>query len=70
MLDLLASFLNTVISLVNFIVNSITSLLDLIIQFPTYLSFLSTSFGFMPSIFISFLLCSIAIYVVFFIIDR
>ena len=70
MLNLLSSLINTVISLVNFFVNSIQSLIDLITRFPTYISYITSAIGFTPTLIQPFLLASLSIYIIFFIIDR
>lgn len=70
MLSLLSSFINTVISLVNFFVNSIQSIIDLVTRFPTYISYIVSGIGFTPTLLQPFLLASLFIYVVFFIINR
>ena len=70
MLSLLSSFINTVISLVNFVVNSIQSIIDLITKFPTYISYITSGIGFTPTLIQPFLLASLSIYIIFFIIDR
>lgn len=70
MIDLLTSFINTVSALVNFIISSISSLIQLITLLPTYISYLTVSIGFLPSILIPFAIATISVYVVFLIIDR
>lgn len=70
MLSLLSSFINTVVSLVSFVINSIQSIIDLIARFPTYISYITTGIGFTPSIIQPFLLASLSLYIIFFIINR
>lgn len=70
MIDLLISFVNTVNIIVQFIINSITSLFNLLSLLPTYISYLTTSISFLPTVIMPFALASISIYVVFLIIDR
>ncbi len=70
MIKLLSSIVNTISSIVSFIVSSIQAFTNILLNIPNYLTFISTSIGFMPTIFIGFLLATISIYVVFFIIDR
>lgn len=70
MLSLLSSFLNTVISLVSFFVNSIQSIIDLLTKFPTYISYIVSGIGFTPTLIQPFLLASLFLYTVFFIINR
>ncbi len=70
MIKLLSSIVNTISSIVSFIVSSIQAFTNILLNIPNYLTFITTSIGFMPTIFIGFLLATISIYVVFFIIDR
>lgn len=70
MIGLLNSIITTITSLLNFLIMSVTSLVNLIIHIPTYISFLTTSIGFLPSIILPFAIATIMLYSVKFIIGR
>lgn len=70
MLNVLNNLLDTITSLVQFVINSITSLINLLIKIPTYTTFLINSINVLPSIFIPFAIACISIYVVLFVINR
>lgn len=70
MLQLLTSLIDTIKIIVDFFVQGIQSLIVLLSNLPKFISFMTGSFGYLPHIFIPFLVFSISIYVVFLIIDR
>ena len=70
MITLLQSIVDTVVSLVGFLIHSIGSLLNLVAHIPSYVSFLTVSIGYLPTIIMPFCIASITIYVVFLIINR
>lgn len=70
MIDLLTSIVNVISSLIGFLIHSIESLFNLIAHIPTYVSFLTVSIGYLPSIVIPFAIASISVYVVFLILNR
>lgn len=64
------SFLDIVVSLVKFVVSTITSLFNLIVNIPIYITFIITNVSFMPNIVIPFILASISLYVIFIMLGR
>lgn len=71
MLAILHSFLNTLQSVVNFVINTFTSLIDFMLHIPIYVTFLYNSInGILPSILLPFITACISLYVVLFIINR
>lgn len=71
MLAVLHSFLNTLQSVVNFVINTFTSLIDFMLHIPTYVTFISNSINnVLPSILLPFVTVCISVYVVLFIINR
>lgn len=70
MISLLQSIVDTVISLVAFLLHSIESLLNLLLHIPSYVSFLTVSLGYLPSLVLPFALASVSIYVVFLVLGR
>lgn len=70
MLSLLSSIANTIVSLVQLVISTIDSFVNLLLEFPTYITFLSTSIGFLPDLVVPFALATISIIVVLFMIGR
>lgn len=70
MIDLLRSIVDTISALIGFVINIVTSLINLLLHIPTYVDFLITSIGFLPSIILPFAVASISIYVVFLLLNR
>ena len=70
MISLLQSIVDTVVSLVAFLLHSIESLLNLLLHIPSYVSFLTVSLGYLPSLVLPFALASVSIYVVFLVLGR
>lgn len=71
MLAVLHSFLNTLQSVVNFVINTFTSLIDFLLLIPTYVTFIINSINvLLPSILLPFVTVCISLYVVLFIINR
>lgn len=70
MISLLQSIVDTVKSVLLFFGHTITSLLNLFAHIPSYVSFLSTSISYLPTIVMPFCLASISIYVVYLILGR
>lgn len=70
MITLLQSIVDTVVSLVAFLLHSIESLLNLLLHIPSYVSFLTVSLGYLPSLVLPFALASVSIYVVFLVLGR
>lgn len=70
MIDLITSIVNVISSLIGFIIHSIESLFNLLTHIPTYVSFLTVSIGYLPTMVIPFAIASISIYVVFLVLNR
>lgn len=70
MINLLESLLNIVITLCNFIYNTISSLIALIIQIPDQVEFLTTSLATLPPFVIPFATAFISINVILFILGK
>ena len=70
MLDFLKTFVDTLGSLLTFIFNVISSLVNLISKLPSFVLFLTNSVALMPMILIPFVLAAISIYVILFILGR
>lgn len=70
MLDLLSSIANIIVSLVQLVISTINSFVNLILNIPTYITFLTSSIGFLPDIVIPFALATVALWVVLFMIGR
>lgn len=62
--------MNVITSLVNFLVNSIESLIMFIVNIPTYIAFLVDSINILPAVLIPFIITSIYIFVALFLIGR
>lgn len=70
MISLLQAIVDVVTSLVNFVINTITSLMALLIHIPTYTSFLIGSLSVLPTLVYPFAVASISIYVIFLVLNR
>lgn len=70
MIKLLQSIVDFFVSIGGFIVNTFTSLINLFLHIPTYVDFLTTSIGFLPSVIMPFAIASISIYVIFLVLNR
>lgn len=70
MLNFLNSIVDTIVSLITFIVHSIQSLMNLLLNMPKYITYLINSILNVPTIFIPFLTASIYIYVMYLITNR
>ena len=70
MISLLQSIVDTITSLIGFVIHSIESLINLIAHIPSYVSFLTVSIGYLPTIVMPFCIASISIYVIFLVINR
>lgn len=70
MIKLLQSIVDTISALIGFVINIFTSLINLLAHIPTYVDFLVTSIGFLPTIIIPFAVASISVYVVFLLLNR
>lgn len=70
MIGVLNSILDIITSLISFVINTITSLIVLIGHIPTFVSFATSSAAFLPTMVLPFVLASVSIYVVLFILGR
>lgn len=70
MLNLLSSIGNIIVSLIQLVISTINSFVNLIVNIPTYITFLTSSIGFLPDIVIPFALATVALWVVLFMIGR
>lgn len=70
MISIFITILNVISSIIHLIINVINGLISLIIHIPTYISFLTVTIGFLPALIIPYLVASVSIYVVLFIVGR
>lgn len=70
MLNILKSFATIIVSLVQLVVNIVTSLFAFIVNIPTYTAFLFSSFNVIPSVVLPFATASVLVYVMLFIVNR
>lgn len=70
MISIFITILNVISSIIHLIINVINGLISLIIHIPTYISFLTVTIGFLPALIIPYLIASVSIYVVLFIVGR
>ena len=70
MIGVLNSILDLITSLIAFVINTITSLIVLIGHIPTFVTFATSSAAYLPTMVLPFVLASISIYVVLFILGR
>lgn len=70
MIDLLSSIVETIGSLISFVINSISSFVSLLTHIPTYVTWLSGVFGYLPSILLPFLVASLSLFVVYLVLGR
>lgn len=70
MITLLKTIVETITTFVEFAIHSIQSLLYLLAAIPRYLTFLAGTIAFLPSILIPFCSASIAVYVLYLVLNR
>lgn len=70
MISIFVTILNVITSLIHLIINVISGLISLIIHIPTYVTFLTVIIGYLPAIVIPYLIATISVLVVLFIIGR
>lgn len=70
MIKLLQSIVDSISSILGFVINMFKSLLVLFSHIPTYFDYLVSTIGYIPSVVLPFAIASISIYVVLFIINR
>lgn len=70
MITLLQSIVDTIVSLIGFVIHTVESLINLIAHIPSYVSFLTVSIGYLPTMIMPFCIASISIYVVFLLLNR
>ena len=70
MFSLLSALVNTVVTLVTFVISALNSFIQLIINLPDYFQFLVNSINLLPTVVIPFALLSVTIYIVLFMLGR
>lgn len=70
MITLLQSIVDTITSLIGFVIHTVESLINLIAHIPSYVSFLTVSVSYLPSLVMPFCIASISLYVVLLILNR
>lgn len=70
MINLFNSFISSVSLVIQFIGHTIQSLLVLIVNIPTYINFLLSSITFMPILVNPFIVASLSLLVILFIVNR
>lgn len=70
MIGLIRSIVDAFTALIGLVINTVTSLVNLLLHIPTYQDFLVTSIGFMPSVVLPFCVASISAYIIFLILGR
>lgn len=70
MINALQSIVDMIVSFGMFLGHTITSLINLVKHIPTYVSFLTVSIGYLPTMIMPFCIASVSIYVVFMIVNR
>lgn len=70
MIKLLTSIVDFITSVVNLVIHTIESLINLFAHIPTYVSFLTVSISYLPNIIIPFAIASISVYVVYLVLNR
>ena len=70
LLQFIMSIVEVINTLIRFLINSITSLITLIINIPTYLTFIINSINILPKFLIPFMIAFVSIVVVQYILNR
>lgn len=70
MLNALRSILDIITSIIAFVYNAFTSLLSLIQQIPQYVSMITVSVGYLPTVLIPFAIASVSLSVLLFMVNR
>lgn len=70
MITILQSIVDFAVSIAMFVYHTFESLVNLIAHIPSYVSFLSVSISYLPTIIFPFCIASISIYVVFLVLNR
>lgn len=70
MIKLLQAIVDTITSVIGFVIHTVESLINLIAHIPTYVSFLTVSIGYLPTIIMPFAIASVSLYVVLLILGR
>lgn len=69
-LEFLWSFVEVINTIIRFVINTFTSLITLIINIPTYLTFIINSINILPSFLIPFMLAFVSLVVVQYLLNR
>lgn len=70
MLNALRSILDIITSIIAFVYNAFASLLSLIQQIPQYVSMITVSVGYLPTVLIPFAIASVSLSVLLFMVNR
>ena len=70
MIKILLSILGFITSLVKYLISMFTSLISLIVKIPSYIAWLVEVVAVLPAILIPFIVASISVYAVLFILGR
>ena len=70
MIELITSFVQTVSVLVTFVINTIQSLISLIVNIPTYLAVVTNAINVLPSFILPFALAFVTLVIVQYILNR
>ena len=70
MIRILESIANTIVLVFGLIIHTIQSLVTLIIQIPTYVTWLLSAITFMPVLVMPFIIASISLLVILFVVGR
>lgn len=70
MINLLTSIVSVIITVIQFVVHSVESLISFFLNIPTYATFLINSVNILPTVVIPFAIASISLYVMLMVIGR
>lgn len=70
MIDLLSSLVNTITSVIGYFISTIESFLTILGRIPAFINYISQAVSLLPGIFIPFILATLSITVILFIIGR
>ena len=70
MIDLLSSIVETIVSLVQFVINAINGLIQLLLLIPQAIAFISSSISMLPPFVIPFITAALYIGIVQYIVGR
>lgn len=70
MLDALTAIISAIQSVIQFLINTVNSLVSFFASIPTYVAFLTSSINLIPSVIVPFAIAGVSVYVVLLLIDR